>query len=225
MKNNSKIIKTYIIWLIILLVLFVLSVGFKGMFNKDMGNWDPRDMDLEKLGFDEESVLSVGKYTQQVFPWQDNYYMLLFTNLESKEKAQVYVYGPDDENKVSLYDFKPLGLDFEVEENPIVRNILDLNDDQIAEIILEFSTEDLKKYIVINFDPILKEIKFHKAPNQDARAIYLDGEVDGSVYTFKIDEENGMYIQRKMDKDEGAFKDFFLRLVPFSSMLYYDNLE
>jgi len=25
-------------------------------------------MDLEKLGFDEESVLSVGKYTQQVFP-------------------------------------------------------------------------------------------------------------------------------------------------------------
>jgi len=151
--------------------------------------------------------------------------MLLFTNLESKEKAQVYVYGPDDENKVSLYDFKPLGLDFEVEENPIVRNILDLNDDQIAEIILEFSTENLKKYIVINFDPILKEIKFHKAPNQDARAIYLDGEVDGSVYTFKIDEENGMYIQRKMDKDEGAFKDFFLRLVPFSSMLYYDNLE
>ena len=225
MKNNSKIIKTYIIWLIILLVLFVLSVGFKGIFNKDMGNWDPRDMDLEKLGFDEESVLSVGKYTQQVFPWQDNYYMLLFTNLESKEKAQVYVYGPDDENKVSLYDFKPLGLDFEVEENPIVRNILDLNDDQIAEIILEFSTENLKKYIVINFDPILKEIKFHKAPNQDARAIYLDGEVDGSVYTFKIDEENGMYIQRKMDKDEGAFKDFFLRLVPFSSMLYYDNLE
>ena len=120
---------------------------------------------------------------------------------------------------------EPLGLDFEVEENPIVRNILDLNDDQIAEIILEFSTENLKKYIVINFDPILKEIKFHKAPNQDARAIYLDGEVDGSVYTFKIDEENGMYIQRKMDKDEGAFKDFFLRLVPFSSMLYYDNLE
>lgn len=226
MKNNSKTIKKYIIWLVVLLVLFVLSIYLKGLLNTGNNNtWNPHAMNLETLGFDNDAIMSVGKYSQHVFPWEDTYYLLLFTNLENKENAQLYIYGPDDENKVSLYDFKPLGLDFDVKKNPIIRNILDLNNDKIAEVILEFEEEDLKKYIVVNFDPILKEIKFHKAPNQDARAIYIDGEMDGSIYSFKVDEENGMYIQRKMDKDEGAFKDFFLRLVPFSSMLYYANLE
>jgi hypothetical protein len=69
MKNNSKTIKTYIILLIVILVLFVLSVYLKSLFNGGhSGVWNPREMNLEKLGFDNDAVMSVGKYSQQVFP-------------------------------------------------------------------------------------------------------------------------------------------------------------